>query len=269
MKWHPSVEVGGSTSLKRRHECGSNTGKLVLPNHTIPCMTHAMSVIQKLKERGLLHSIEIVFNRIVPAWLFRYCTGIVFELDPQKLAEVLNGMDNSDFVLTCVEQGSQARDQLRTLTWNSVPVETSSNDFGYSIAQVSTPDDVLGGVWAGIESFQEDNLGFQLQFDDHQSWIYCVYVNQDAQGKGVYKRLLSFGTSDLIEKGYRRIYVVIQPWNKASAYIHSKYAKGKIGTITGVRVFSLCAVFSTGAVEKDRTITGSPLSKPVQLRIRD
>lgn len=228
-----------------------------------------MSLIQKIKERGLLHSIEIVFNRIVPAWLFRFSTGQVFELDPPKLIEVLGALDNSDFVLSCVDQDSPARDQLRTLTWNSVPIETSSNDFGYSIAHVATPDDVLGGVWAGIESFQEGDLGFQLQFEDQQSWIYCAYVNQEAQGKGVYKRLLSFGSNDLIDKGYRRIYVVIQPWNKASTYIHGKYAKGKIGTITAFRVFSFCAVFSTGAVEKDRTITGSPLSNPVQLRIRE
>ncbi len=228
-----------------------------------------MSVIQKLKERGLLHSIEILFNRIVPAWLFRFSTGNVFELDPQKLAEVLNAMDNSDFILTCVEQGSQARDQLRTLTWNSVPMETSANDFGYSIADRGTPEDVLGGVWAGIESFQEADLGFQLQFADHQSWIYCAYVKQQAQGKGVYKRLLSFGSNDLIEKGYQRIYVVIQPWNKASTYIHQKYAKGKIGKITALRLFSLCAVFCSGAVGKDRTLTGNPLSNPVQLHIRD
>lgn len=228
-----------------------------------------MPLLQNIKERGLLHTIEIVFNRFVPAWLFRFCTGNVLELDPQKLKEVLNELDNSDFVLTCVQQRSQARDELRTLTWNSVPIETSANDFGYSIAQVSAPENVLGGVWGGIESFQEANLGFQLQFDDHQSWIYCAYVNQDAQGKGIYKRLLSFGVSDLIGKGYERIYVIIQPWNKASTYIHSKYAKGKIGTITGFRIFSLCAVFSTGTVEKDRTITLSPFANPVQLRIND
>ncbi len=228
-----------------------------------------MSLIQKLKERSLLHSIEILFNRIVPAWLFRFCTGTVFELDTQKLAELFGEMDKSDFVLTCVEQSSQARDQLRTLTWNSVPLETSANDFGYSIAHLSTPEDVLGGVWAGIESFQEANLGFQLLFDDRQSWIYCAYVKPEAQGKGVYKRLLSFSSNDLIEKGYQRICVIIQPWNRASTHVHQKYAMGKIGTITALRVFSLCAVFTTGAVEKDRTITGFPLSKPIRLHIRD
>ena len=228
-----------------------------------------MRVIQKLKERGLLHSIEIVFNRIVPAWLFRFSTGNVFEMDPQKLAAVFDELDNTDFILTCVEQGSQARDQLRTLTWNSVPKETSANDFGYSIADRRSPEGVLGGVWAGIENFQEADLGFQLQFADHQSWVYCAYVNQQAQGKGVYKRLLSFGCNDLIEKGYQRIYVVIQPWNKASTYVHQKYAKAKVGSITALRVLSLCAVFTSGAVKKDRTMTGAPLSNPVQLLIRD
>lgn len=228
-----------------------------------------MSLLQNIKNRGLLHSIEIAFNRFVPAWLFRLSTGCVFELDPEKLREVSAGIDNSNFVLTCVEQGSLERDKLRTLTWNSVPIETSSNDFGYSIAYVSSPENVLGGVWGGIESFQEADLGFQLQFNDEQSWIYCAYVNKEAQGQGVYKRVLSFAINDLVEKGYKRILVVIQPWNNASMYIHGKYATKQIGTITAIRLFSFCAVFSTGAVEKDRTTTLSPLSKPVQLRIND
>jgi len=226
-----------------------------------------MPLIQKILRRGLLHSIEIVFNRIVPAWVFRFSTGCVFELDPKKLDEVLSGIDNSNYVLTCVEQGSAARDQLRKLTWNSVPIETSYNDFGYSIANVSSPTDVLGGVWGAIESFQEADLGFQLQFEASQAWIYCAYVNKEAQGQGVYKRVLAFGTDDLITKGYERILVVIQPWNRASMYVHGKYAKKRLGTITAIRIFSFIAVFTTGDVKKDRTITLSPLRNPVQLRI--
>jgi len=228
-----------------------------------------MSLIQNIKKRGLLHSFEIGFNRFVPAWLFRLSTGCVLELDPEKLIDLSNGIDNSNYVLTCVEQGSPERDQLRTLTWNSVPIKTSSNDFGYSIAHVSSPENVLGGVWGGIESFHESDLGFQLQFNDQQSWIYCAYVNKEAQGQGVYKRVLSFGANDLIEKGYKRILVVIQPWNKASMYVHGKYAKKQIGTITAIRLFSFCAVFSTDAVKKDRAMTFSPLSNPVQLRINN
>jgi ribosomal protein S18 acetylase RimI-like enzyme len=228
-----------------------------------------MSLFGKIRERGVLHTIEIAFNRLVPAWVFRFSTGQVFELDPQKLMETFTELDNADFVMTCVEQDSAVRDQLRSLTWNSVPIETSANDFGYSIASVSDPSNVLGGVWAGIGSFQEADLGFQLQFDTQQSWIYCAYVKPEAQGRGVYKRVLAFSAKDLIEKDYQRIYVIIQPWNKASTYIHSKYAKAKVGTISAFRVFSFCAVFSTGVVEKDRTLTRSPLANPVQLHIRD
>lgn len=226
-----------------------------------------MSLIKKIRSRGLLHSIETAFNRFVPAWLFRLSVGTVLELAPEQLGEVHTGLDNSDFVLRCVQQGSQARDQLRTTTWNSVPLKTSSNDYGYSIAHASTPQTVLGGVWGGVESFHESNLGFQLQFDDEQSWIYCAYVSKEARGMGVYKRVLSFGANDLIEKGFKRILVVVQPWNKASMYIHRKYSQETLGTIAVVRLFSLCAVFSTGAVKKGSTFTLSPFGKPVQLSI--
>jgi ribosomal protein S18 acetylase RimI-like enzyme len=228
-----------------------------------------MSLIQKLKRRGILHSAEIAFNRIVPAWLFRFCKGQVFELDTRKLIELIGELDNSDFVINCVEQNSVARDELRKLTWNEVPIETSSNDFGYSITKAQSSEDVLGGVWAGIESFHEANLGFQLQFHKKQSWIYCAYVTKNARGQSIYRRLLSFSINDLIEKGYKQVLVVVQPWNKASTYIHQKYATRKAGKITAIRLFSFCAVFTTGLIKKDRTMTVSPAANPIQLRIED
>lgn len=226
-----------------------------------------MSLFKKIKKRGFLHSVETAFNRFVPPWLFRYSTGHVLELEKASLSAVLPSLDNSDFALTCVEQGSDARKKLREVTWNSVPEESSANDFGYSIAKQSDQEKVLGGVWGGIESFHEANLGFQLHFDDDQSWIYCAYVNKDARGMGVYKRVLSFGAIDLIEKGYERILVVIQPWNKASMYVHKKHLQKKLGAITVIRVFSICAVFTSGAVKKDRTFTSKPMKNPVRITV--
>lgn len=240
---------------------------MVLSNRSVLCIQRRMSLIKKIKSRGPLHCVEIAFNRFVPAWLFRFSLGTVLALDSEKLREAITAIENSEFKLLCVEQGSQAREQLRTLTWNSVPIETSSNDFGYSIAYASKPKTVLGGVWGGIETFHENDLGFQLQFNELQSWIYCAYIDQEAQGKGVYKRVLAFAVNDLVEKGYRQHLVVIQPWNKASMHVHQKYARKEVGRIAVVRLLAMCAVFSSGDVVKDRTITFSPHRKPVQLRI--
>lgn len=84
-----------------------------------------MSLLQKIKNHGIVHSVEIVFNRVVPPWLFRFSVGIVYELDAEKRREWAEESAASDYVLECVET-PEARERLRELTWNSVPKETSS-----------------------------------------------------------------------------------------------------------------------------------------------
>lgn len=227
-----------------------------------------MSLFKKLKAYGLLHFVETYFNRFVPAWLFRFSVGYIYEFDPKKLCEVLPTLDNADFAMTCVEQGSQARQELREVTWNSVPEESSANDFGYSISKASDTGKVLGGLWGGIESFHEQNLGVRFRFADDQSWIYCAFVDKDARGMGVYKRILSFTATDLVDKGYKRILAVIQPWNRASMRIHNKYVDRKLGSMVAIRIFSFCTVLSFGGITKDGTFTFQPFSKPINVTIK-
>lgn len=226
-----------------------------------------MSVIQKIKAYGPIHYAETIFNRFVPAWLFRFSVGYVYEFDPQKLCAVLPTLDNSDYVMNCAEQGSEAREKLRETTWSSVPEETSANDFGYSIAKESAPSTTLGGIWGGVESFHEDNLGVRFHFTQDQSWIYCAFVDKEARGMGVYKRVLSFAANDLVGKGYNRILAVIQPWNRASMRIHNKFVKRQIGKSMAIRIFSFCFVYTSGGFKRDRSFTFQPFSNPVNIHI--
>ena len=156
---------------------------------------------------------------------------------------------------------------MRETTWNSVPLKTSKNDYGYAISRHDEPSLTLGGVWGGIGSFQESNLGFQLQFKDFEGWIYCAYVDERARGAGIYKRLLSFAAKDLNEKGHSRLLVIVQPWNRASTYIHKKYSKANIGRISVIRIFNIAFVFRRGKVKKNRSFTTQVSLNPVELTV--
>ena len=74
-----------------------------------------MSLFKKIKNQGFLHTVETTFNRLVPPWLFRYCSGHVLELDKASLCAVLPSRDNSDFKFGCVDQGSETRKKLREI----------------------------------------------------------------------------------------------------------------------------------------------------------
>jgi ribosomal protein S18 acetylase RimI-like enzyme len=213
-----------------------------------------------------VHSAEILFNRIVPVWLFRFSMGTVFKLDCEKLCHALDTVGPSDLVMQCVDD-TELRDRLRKTTWNSVPIETSANHYGYAIYRNEAPDKILGGVWGGIERFNEADLGFQIQLRPEQSWIYCAYVAAEARGEGVYKRVLSFAARDLREKGHDELRVIVQPWNRASMAIHRKYSNEIIGRITVIRVFALAIVFCSGQLTKSKTCTTELLTDPVRIDV--
>lgn len=226
-----------------------------------------ISIIRKLKTRGLIHVLETQFNRFVPAWLFRFSVGDVLELDLAALRAHWNLNSSANYVFGQVTQPAQ-RELLRKLTWNSVPIETTESDDGYSIARASAEDDLLGGVWAANESFLESDLGFQVSLQNDQSWLYCAYVDQAARGQGLYRRLMAFVGQDLLQRERSRLLVVIQPWNKASMHVHRQFATDTLGRIIVLRVLWLSLVFSNGKLQQERSVTFRQRSNPVTIKIR-
>ena len=170
------------------------------------------SKFQKVKTQGYLRTLEVVFNRFVPPWIFRYSKGDIYDFDIEQLKAVSESLDQdvSDrLVARCLVgsedldvENSPERMRLREFTWNSVPLETTTNDLGYAIYDAEDPDKLLGGLWAGVGSFSEDNLGVKFHFAEHQAWLYCAFVDSNARGRGVYKKLISFAAKDLEQRGY-------------------------------------------------------------------
>lgn len=224
------------------------------------------SVFKRIQRKGVLNSVELIFNRIVPAELFRFSVGDVFELDLAKLKASQSGFAKTDMLLQSVHD-SEERDTLRSVTWNTVPIDTTENDHGYAISQTGNPTEFLGGVWGGVESFTEQNLGFRIDLENDQGWIYCAYIDKSLRGKGAYQRLLGYAASDLAEHGIERLYVVIQPWNHTSIHVHRKYSERRIGRIIVIRMFKLVAVFKTGLLRKSQTLTTQLEKDPVVFRL--
>jgi hypothetical protein len=226
-----------------------------------------ISTLRKIRDRGVILSFEILFNRFVPESIFRFSIGDVLELDLAQMTQSWATLESADFTASCVAN-AQERMELRKFTWNSVPLETTQNDYGYSISKAGANQPVLGGVWAGTESFIEAGLGFRIMLENNQAWLYCAYVDGSTRGLGLYKRLLSFVGSDLNKRGFERLLVVIQPWNKASMHAHQRFSRKNLGRIGVLRIFRISFVFCTGNILKNRTITTQQISEPVLLNVR-
>ena len=148
-----------------------------------------------------------------------------------------------------------------------MPLETTSNDLGYLIYDQDEPEQILGGLWAGLGSFSENNLGVDFQFDDDQVWLYCAFVHDAARGRGVYKKLISFVANDLQQRGYSQLLGIVQPWNKVSRRMHEKQSRGICGRMSAVRVFNFVWVCSSGNLEVDKRLVTKISSDPARVKI--
>ncbi|SMP42119.1 Acetyltransferase (GNAT) family protein [Neorhodopirellula lusitana] len=225
-----------------------------------------ISLIQKIRQRGVLNSFEIVFNRIIPVWLFRFSVGDVLELDVDRLRDKHTQAEPDTLRFERVTEPTR-RANLRAVTWNSVPEATTHEDMGYAITTVDDAHTIVGGVWCARDSFMENNLGFRIALAANQGWIYCAYVSTSLRGMGAYQRLLAFATHDVKPRGYDRLLVVIQPWNKASMHVHQKYSHHKVGRIVVIRILRLCLVFGTGGLTQEKYWTTRSFESPVVFEI--
>ncbi len=235
------------------------------------------SKLEKAKAQGYIRSFELLFNRFVPPWVFRYSKGAIFDLNLDQLAalneqsgrelggglvtECLVDADSSDESKRC------QRERLREFTWNSVPLETTKNDFGYAIYDSQNPEKILGGVWVGRGSFLEEDLGLKFILSEHQTWLYCAFVDSDARGRGVYKKLLSFVAQDVKQRGYSQLLTVINPWNRISTSAHQKQSKRVCGSVSSMRAFWLAWVSRSGSVQIDKRLLTDIKRDPAKVTI--
>jgi len=220
---------------------------------------------QKIKQRGLILTIETQFNRFVPSWLFRFSIGDVLDLDLDQM-RFFDGSDpGDDLRFTCVEDEAK-RTALRTFTWNSVPLETTRTDIGYAVTR-RDEENFVGGVWAAKDNFLEPNLGFQVDLSNNQAWLYCAYVDERARGSGVYKRLMGFVADDLQQRQIDTLLVVIQPWNKPSMRVHGRFMRAKVGRIVVVRLLRCSFIFTTGSIDKSGTVTTNQSEAPIRTEV--
>lgn len=225
--------------------------------------------LHRLKQQGPLHLLETTFNRLIPPSVFRYSVGVVFQLDLHSLAakHPTTAPENYQFGIVQTEPD---RNRLRTATWNSVLPETTQNDIGYAVrrkADNDTDNDIVGGVWVGVDDFLESNLGFQIQLQPHQCWLYCAYIDKTARGGGIYTRLLSHVAADVLARGYTELLVVIQPWNRASMHVHQKHALSKRGQIKALKLGRTCRIQTTPPLTQSAQKTTPPTTPPIQITI--
>ena len=147
-------------------------------------------MLKKIRRTGFLYSIGIAINRIVPAWLFRFRSFVVYEMDPTKFDSENIGVSNdsdSPLQISWCESEHDLQ-SVQTLTYT-----TAENLQGeYKIAQAKSGQQLAGALWAVKDCFVEEELGTKTYLEPDQAWLFAALVDQAFRRQGVYAKVLGF-----------------------------------------------------------------------------
>ena len=233
--------------------------------------TNSTNAIDAIKKHGLIYLLHNAFNRLVPSWLFRFAVMNVYEIDHESLRSTRPSPQVSCDIAT--RQGDI--EALRKATFMFQPDARVKHHVGY---RASIPSDaahregekleLAGGVWGGTGAYFEDELGFRIDLQDHQAWVYCAYVQKAARGKGVYTNVLTFAANDLIAKGHDSVLLSVMPWNRKSITVHERLTRGPVGRIVAVRIFKCALVLAFGDLSQSARWTTDLSSHPITIHLQ-
>ena len=218
-----------------------------------------MSLLHRISQQGWMYSVAILFNRVVPKWLFRCRRYVVYQLEIQPpLAADSVGNHGFEIGWCESEEQTQAVEQLTYF----------KRDFSAGPAravQASFNGKLVGGFWAATQIFDEDELGVRVVLEPQQAWLFAALVSRDCRGRGVYSKILQFITSQLANEGFTQPLVAVNPNNKPSHRVHKKNAREFVGTVWAARFLNFSICLSGKPVEQKSWFTLNSKHHPIEI----
>ena len=198
-------------------------------------------MLRKIRQTGLMYSIGIAINRIVPIWLFRFRIFTVYQID-SKTVLPQSDASNDDSVQVSLAQSEAEISAVVKLTW----FQPGDMDADFQSAQAKIDGQLAGAVWAAGRGFDETDLGLRIELTPDQSWIFAALVDGQFRRRGVYSRVLGFMVNHLEQVQRGQQFLSINPTNIASVKAHERYIDSVLGNVVALRVLGVAFCLSTG-----------------------
>lgn len=221
-----------------------------------------MSILEKIRNKGVLYSFGIVFNRIVPKWIMRVRRFNVYEMDPSPSSSP--GISSTTVGWAVSEEEMLEAEQL-TGPQRSVGVGVGD----MRVCRASIDEKLVAAFWATSNVFWEDGLGIGYELDDDQAWLFGAYVDKPFRRRGIYSSILKFMTPNLIASGKEQVLLAVNPDNIGSRKVHEKYAARKVGSVVAIRFLNVAICSAKGDLSRDRWITLNAKRNPILIRFRN
>ena len=172
-------------------------------------------MLKQLRQVGLMYSIGIVINRVVPNWLFRFRVFTVYQIDTKTILP-LTDVAADDPVQVSLAETEADISEVSELTY----FDPSSMEAQLQSVQARIDGQLAGAVWAARRGFDETDLGLRIELSSEQSWIFAALVDKQFRRRGVYSRVFGFLVNHIQQTSGDQQLLSINPTNVASVKAH-------------------------------------------------
>ena len=214
-----------------------------------------MEIVNKIKTLGFGFVFERAFERIVPAWMCRFCSLAVYQIDSDKLSA---GPFSTAVLKVC--DSAQELDQLKEVT-------SASGGTKDTIGFLATMDgEVAGGLWITLGDYRDQDLGLSFLLGDEGAWIYSARVNESYRRRGIYSHLMAESTQSRKNAGHAAPFIGVSKLNRGSHKAIRRFAT-PIGNVLVFRLGSFVWARTTGHLKQSQKLTLQCVRHPIQLRV--
>lgn len=210
-------------------------------------------MLAKLKSRGVLYSVGIVINRVVPEFLFRARVFCVFRFSRPDASTSQSSYEDGIRFEWCKNDSQFAL--AKQLTYFQ-PTQRTDQQSPFRACLAFDGDEAVGGVWIANGSYDESELGLEIQLRPHQSWLFAANIAKSHRQRGIYGRLLQYVLTTANEEVGQQSEVLasINPTNKPSMAAHRRMIDETLGKCVAARFLSLAICRSGGKLITTRSI---------------
>ena len=210
-----------------------------------------MRIVEKIRTLGIGFVFERAFESIVPAWMFRCSSVVVYQLDFDRFSG-----DPFSAAAIKVCDGEHELEQLREIT-----------SVDSTIGVLATVDnEPVGGLWIALSEFKDRDLGLSFLLGDQGAWIFAARVDEQFRRRGIYSHLMAQSAKSRKDAGLAAPFIGVSALNKGSLKAIKRFGT-RVGTVLVIRVGSMAWARSTGALKQNQNWTSQCIRRPIQLEV--
>lgn len=211
-----------------------------------------------------MYLVAIIFNRVVPAFLFRFRYFTIFQLDTSLASHPENtkGVQFSK----CIPAQQRAVSELTSFA----PIQSISgtNQAWQACLESNASDNQLvAGCWTAKAAFDEADLGLRFLLQPDQAWVFSALVAKSHRGKRIFPQLLRFLMASLGEEDVHRMYAAVNPVNLASMRVFQAHCVDRIGAVMALRILRVNICLAFGNVTSESWFSLDSNANPIKLTI--